>query len=238
VLQDLLFLADGFPLLRPESDDFENWLAVHRGEAPTRELVENGCGLLTSRERERIARSFADWYPSAWAQLVADAQNEETAQVAVIIGSVTVALAEQTRPPQIVLELLEDERELSDPTEALALCIAPADLWSSAEAIAAERAVAALPEELDDDEYERAFRIVLKRQARELLTKQHARRLALLVRRLAGELPLEGFPRVSQTLARACTAYERDRRTRSRLAELLLGDLLMYLEAEPFRLAA
>ncbi len=237
-LRALLSLANGFPLLRPESDDFEDWLTAHRGEAPTSELVEEGCGVLTTRERERITRSFADWYPPVWTNLVADIHNEDAAERAALVGSVTAALAEQPQPPQIVLELLEDVRELADPAEALSLSIAPADLWSIADAIAADWAVAALPEELGDEEYERAFRIVLKREARELLTKQHARRLALLVRRLARELPIDGYPRASQTLARACAACERDRRMRSRVAEMMLGDCLEYLEAEPFRIAA
>lgn len=236
--QNLLSLADAFPLLRPESDDFERWLDAHVGEMPTRDLVERGVNLLSVRERERISRSFARWFPPAWAHLVAGVEDADAAEKMVLVGSVTAALAEERLPGAFVLDLLEDDRDLADPAEALALCIAPGDLWSIREALAADHAVAVIPDELDDDEYARVWEIVLGRESRDFRTKRHERRLLLLVRRLQRELPISGSPRASEVLARACARFERDRRIRAQVAALLLADKAGYLATEQFRRAA
>jgi hypothetical protein len=237
-LEDLLGLASCFPLLRPDSDDFENWLTVHRGEPSTRELIEDGGGLLSVRERERIALSVARWYPPAWADLVAAVGSEDDAKTAVLVGSLVAALAEELLPDEFVLGLLEDDPAPADPAEALVLCIEATDLWSVPEALAADEAVAAIPDLVDEDEYEREWVAVLEREAANLLTKRHRRRLWLLVGRLRAGLPIAGFPRASHALELACASFERDRRLQSRVAAALLADTLGPLYWQQSRLAA
>jgi hypothetical protein len=233
----LFVLPVSFPLLRPDSDDFEEWLTAQRAESPTRALVEDAVQRLPLPERARISRSYARWFPQAWGSLVACVRDEAAAETAVLIGAVAAALAEERLPDEFVLELLEDDPEPAEPVEALALSLEASDLWSVAEAIAADRVVAAIPDD-DEDEYERRWDADLQREAARLLTRRHRRRLWLLVRRLHRELPIAGFPRASDAIAGACAAFERDRRVRARLAATLLGDTLGPLLWQQRRLAA
>lgn len=217
-----------FPLLRPNSAVFEDWLAdLPRGAELTRELVNDALAVLGDRERKRIAALHARAFPSLWASLVADVDDEHVAEQTVVVGAVVAALKEDPRPDDQALDLLDDD----DPAEALALCIDPCNLWSIFEAAMAEQAVAAIPEHLDDDAYARRWDEVLGREADALATKWHRRRLALLVRRLRAQLPIGGFPHASEVLTRACAEFERHKRVRTRLATLLLEDTL-----DPFRL--
>jgi uncharacterized protein with PIN domain len=237
-VEGLFALPSGFPLLRPDSDDFEDWLTAHRAELQTRELIENAIDVVGATERERISRSFARWFPPVWASLVADVRDEVTAETAVLLGAVVAALAEERLPDELVLELLEDDPELADPAETLALCLEATDLWSFVDETAAHGAVAAIPYELDEDEYARRWDTALEREAARLLTRRHRRRLWLLVRRLSRELPIEEFPRTSHAVGLACAAFERDRRVRSRVAGMLLGDTLGPARWQQLRLAA
>lgn len=234
--EDLFGLPSSFPLFRPDSDDFEAWLTTHRTGAPTRTLVEGGIESMGERERERISRSYARWFPQTWASLVAGVGNEVAAETTVLAGAVAVALAEQRLPDELVL--FEEDPEPADPTEVLALFLEATDLWSVMEAVAADQAVAAIPDELDEDDYTRRWDAVLEREAARLLTRRHRRRLELLVSRLSSELPIEEFPRTSRAVALACAAFQRDRRVRSRVAAMLLGDTFGPLYGLERRLAA
>ena len=236
--EDLFALPASFPLLRPDSDDFEDWLSAHRDEPPIRTLLEEGIETLGERECERIARSYSRWYPKRWASLVVAVPDEAAAETIVVVGAIGVAFAEERLPDELVLEYLEDDPRLVAPADALSLCLEATDFWSVVEAVAADVVVAAIPDELDDDEYTRQRQAALTREATRLLTRGHRRRLSLLVGRLARELPIEGFPRASNTLAVACAAFERDRRMRSRVAAMLLGDALRQLPPHELRLAA
>lgn len=226
-IEELFGLPARFPLLRPDSDDFENWLRAHRAEPPTHELVETAVNVLGVAERERIARSYAGWFPHEWSRLRAEVADEAKVEIIVLVGAIAASLNEQPLPGNLVLGLLEDEPGcFTDPAGVLALCLEAADLWSVEEAAIADHAIAAIPDELDDDEYERRWEAVLDRESALLLTRRHRRRLLVLARRLRSELPLEGFPRTSEAVGRACAALERDRQLRLRVASILLGDTL------------
>lgn len=236
--ENLFALPMRFPLLRPDCDRFEEWLTTHRAEAPTRALLEGGVESLGKRERARISRSYARWDPQEWASLVAGVQDESSAEATVLLGAVTAALLEERAPEEFVLMLLEDDPEPGDPAEALTLCLEATDLWSVVEAMAANEVVATIPDELDDEDYERQWDALLEREAARLLTRRHERRLALLVRRLQHELPIAEFPRASRSVALACAAFHRDRRVRSHLAAMLLGDTLGPLHWQQLQRAA
>jgi hypothetical protein len=231
-------LPGRFPLLRPDSGDFEDWLTAHGGELPTRELFEAAVNVLSVAERERISGSYAGWFPQEWARLVAGVRDEAAVNVTVLVGAVAAALAEPPLPDGLVLDLLEVEPGLEDPSQVLALCLEATDLWSVAEAVTAGQAIAAIPDELDEDAYARRWEAVLEREAARLLTKRHRRRLGLLVARLRGELPLEEFPAASHAIELACAAFERDRRMPARVAAMLFADTLGPLRWQQLRFAA
>ena len=237
-LEDLFHLPTRFPLLRPDSDDFEAWLNIHRDEVPTRTLLEEGIATLGERERMRIARSYSRWYPEHWARLGVALPDEAAAETLVLVGAIAVTFAEERLPDQLVLELLEQDPEPAGPADALSFCLEATDLWSVVEAITTDYVVAAIPEELDDEEYARRWDEAIADEAARFLTRRHRRRLSLLVARTARELPIEGFPRASEELARACASFERDSRMRSRVAALLLGETLERLPPQHLRLAA
>jgi hypothetical protein len=169
---------------------------------------------------------------------VAAVPDEVEAETIVLVGAIGMAFAEERLPDELVLEFLEDDPRLVSPADALSLCLEATDFWSVLEAVAADVVVAAIPDELDDEEYARRWDEVIAGEAARFLTKSHRRRLSLLVGRLAHELPIVGFPRASNTLAVACSAFERDRRMRARVAAMLLGDALRELPPHELRLAA
>ncbi|MDP9285536.1 MAG: hypothetical protein M3P41_11395, partial [Actinomycetota bacterium] len=135
--------------------------------------MEGGVGSLSEPERKRISRSSARWFPQVWASLVAGVRDEVAAETVVLVGAVAAALAEERLPDTFVLWLFENDREPADPTEALALCLEATDLWSVAEALAADRAVAAIPDDLDEDEHARRWDAVLEREAANLFDAMH-----------------------------------------------------------------
>lgn len=174
--------------------------------------------------------------------ICADVGGEDVAEDLVLFGAVAAALGEERLPGDLELWLVEDDPAPADHAETLALCLSATDLWSVVEAVAADAAVAAITDELDDDEYEVQWNAVLAREAGALLTRRHRRRLWLLVRRLRAELPITGFPEASEAIDRACAAFRRSRAVRARLAALLLTDTLGPLHPLvlplPVRLAA
>ena len=112
------------------------------------------------------------------------------------------------------------------------------DLWSVRESIQLDAALAALPDELDDEEYERRWKETIEVMATRLTTRWHRKRLPVLVRRLRARLPLAGYAEVSAALESACESFERDSAVRARLAAELLADSLPAPWARSVPLAA
>jgi hypothetical protein len=238
-LQQLFALPALFPLLRPDSEAFEAWLrALAPDEEVTRALIEAGLGVLGRAGRERIVRAPATACPDEWARLVAQVGDPGKARMSLLVGAVVAALDEYPSVDEFVLESLEDDEEPVDPAEAIALCIDPCDLWSVAEASAANEAVLAIPDHVDDDEYELLWEQAFADAAARLLTHAHRRRLRLLVRRVEAQLPFDGFPAASTAVESACAAFDRDKRLHERVAALLLGDTLGPLLRAALTLAA
>jgi hypothetical protein len=225
-IEELFGLPFRFPLLRPDSDDFENWLRAHRAEPPTRELIETAVNVLSAAECGRIAGSYAAWFPQEWSLLRADVADEATVETVTLLGAIAASLAERPHPGSFVLGLLEDDPDVADPAEVLALCLEATDLWSVEESAIADCAIAAISDELDEDEYARCWDAALERAAAHLLSGRHRRRLLVLANRLRHELPFEGFPRTSRAVDQACAALERNRHLHLRVSSMLLGDTL------------
>jgi hypothetical protein len=236
-LFELADLAEHFPLLRPSTPAFEAWAAsVGTVEAPTRELIDDGLAILSEEELERIVRWHAHAFPAVWRQLCTESRDELLAEEALLEGAIAAALRERRGLDAQVLELIEKVRGIAcDPAEAIALGLDGTDVWSVAEAIRVDDALAAMPEEdLDAGRW----LVAVEREIERLVTPTHEQRLDLLVHRVASELPNAAYPRASRSLAVACAAFVADRTFRSTVSALLMADALGSFRAELSRLAA
>jgi hypothetical protein len=239
-LEELVALGTLFPLLRPESEEFELWAAAHATADPSTELIERAITLLPDAERGRIGREYAAQFSDAWRSLVADFGDEAGAHEAVVAGTVAAALGEPRRLDGLALELLDEYESLrADPADALAVALDATCLWSIAEASLAEAALARIPDWIDDDAYELRWKETLAHEATRFWTPRHERRLGVLVRRIRAQLPVAAHAVASVVLAEACAAFEHDARFRERLPAILLADSLGPLrETVRFALAA
>jgi hypothetical protein len=225
VIREAATVPEHFPLLRPASRSFELWAAA-RPDVEDRECVQLGIEAMGWRERRRIvlgARRLGD----GWRNVTAGFGDERVAERALLAGAVVSGLREREPPDELALELLEERDDLrEDPAEALSLVLEACDLWSIVEAEQLDLALAELPGELDDYEYETLWHRTIGSEARRLAGAHHRRRLELLVRRLRQQLPFDRYPLASAALTRACDAFERVPGIRERLLALLLADTL------------
>jgi hypothetical protein len=213
-----------FPLLRPDSPEFDAWVAARRGSDVTRASIEEAGALVPAAERERIVRAHAREFPGVWRSLVDDLGDKHEAEEVVFIGAVVAALEEVRAVDPSVLDLIEENEFIArDPVAALAMALVATVLWSIAEATAADEALAEIPDVLDDGVY---WIAAIEAEAARLWSPRHERRLARLVERLSAQLPISGRPNASAVLADGCAGFERDGEVRLRLAAMLLADSL------------
>jgi hypothetical protein len=225
--EELFGLASMFPLLRPDSPEFDAWVDSRREVEVTRALIEEAGALLPAAERERIVRAHGQEFPSVWRSLVDDLGDEAEAEEVVFIGALVAALEEVRAVDPSVLELIEENEVIAeDLVGALALALEPTDLWSIAEATAADEALAKIPDVLDGDTYEILWIAVIEAEAARFWSPRHESRLARLVERLGAQLPIAGRANASAVLADGCAGFERDGEVRLRLAAMLLADSL------------
>ncbi len=228
-----------FPLLRPDCPELDAWVDTRRESEVTRASIEEVGALVPAAERERIVRAHAQEFPSVWRSLVDDLGDEAEAEEAVFVGALVAALQEVRAVDPSVLELIEEnEIILRNPVEALAMALEATDLWSIAEANAADEVLAKIPDFLDDDAYEILWIAAIEAEAQRLWSPRHAARLALLVERLGTQLPIAGHADVSAVLADGCSGFERDGDVRIRLAAMLLADSLGQLQETQILVAA
>lgn len=225
--EELLTLALHFPRCRPETEAFEAWALEALGEADDR-ILADGLAELDEDERERIVRDFAREQPKAWRSLLGDFGNEELAAELLLIGAVAAGVAERRRLEE-ALWLVEDGD--LDSLRALATAIPGEDVWSVVESAVAAGALGAIPDELDDDEYERRWTEVLDEQVSRLGTPWHDARLDALAGRLRRALPDPEFPVASRVLLDACERLDELRGPL--LRELLSDSLDRIYAAEP-----
>jgi hypothetical protein len=221
-----------FPLLRPDCPEFDVWLEARQATEITRELIEEGGALLPAAERERIARAHGLEFPEVWRSLVADLGDEADADELVVVGASIAALSEARTVDPDILELVEEEGESlgADAAEALALALEPTDLWSIAEAVVADDALAEIPDTLDDEAYAVLWTAAIEAEAAHLWSPRHERRLARLVQGVREQPAVAQRPTAFAVLTEACAAFEREEDVRRKVASLLLAGSLDSLE--------
>lgn len=226
LMEEIVSLPASYPRLRPAGTALAAWL----DRVVTRELepsIDEALGLIEEPERVRLVDGYALAAPVEWKQLTHELGDAALAQEALLAGGVIAALRERWGPDPDALELVEELADVrADPAQALGFALEGADLWSFDESVAADAALAALPEHLDDDAYDVRWKRVLAEQAELQWSDWHEERLELLVARLRARLPLDGFPVASRALAGACERFDGDPAFRRELAAVLLSDTL------------
>lgn len=196
-----------FPLLRIEPQLLEDCDPAFTA------AVVRAVEALPEREIARLGELARDELGETWSQACADLGEANVLQ-ALLLGAAAAGLRERPLVPAGVDALERLEGRLRDPCDALALVVDPCALWSVREAEDA----AAVIDPLDDDPTSIAAATV-----RRLWTGSHEQRLRYLAGRVREELPLERSPVASAALERACRRFARSRRSRRRLAALLLA---------------
>jgi len=92
------------------------------------------------------------------------------------------------------------------------------------EATIVDEALMALDDDLDEEEFARAWDATVEREAARLVTDEHRDQLARLVGRLEARLPYPELPVASELLRVACADFRRYAGVRYDLAVWLLGD--------------
>lgn len=226
VFDEIAGLATVFPRLRPTGSAFSAW-ADRVASKETDATMEEGIALIEPGERVRIANADDEGSATIWQSFFDELGDDELVARAMVTGAAAAAVRERFPPERRTLEALEQLEELRrDPCTALASALEGGDLWSLHESVQADAALAALPEGLDDEEYEQRWEEAISAEAARLGTSWHRERLGELVRRLQSQLPLSGFPAASAALSEACAAYDRDPGLRAELAVALLADSL------------
>ncbi len=225
-VEEIAKLAFRSPQLLPDSDAYDDWVrATVAGEIPSD--VNAAIATIGGDEPERILATCLDLFPDEWSALSARSVSERDALAALLGGAVVAGIRDFRYPERFAVETVEASDDLSgDPFEALAMCLEGSQLWSPAEGLEAERAIAAIPDWVDDDVYEIRWQEALRITAPRLVTEWHRRRLARIVGRIERQLPFEGFPRASAAIQAGCGQFAADERFRARLAATLLGDMV------------
>ena len=226
-IQAIAHLAFRSPRLLPACGSYERWLAaVLAGEIEAR--PDDAAATLPLEEKRRIVEACAELFPDELSELSARCDQEYVAP-AIFAGSVAAGIRD--RKQRVVLdfdlELIEEPASLAiDPLEDLAMVLDGEWLWGLADGREAEREIAAIPEWLDDDEYDREWHAALRSTSWRLATDWHRLRLDRLVRDVREQLPLAAFPRASASVLRGCERFAADEESRARLAANLLSDML------------
>ncbi len=227
-IEDIATLAYHSPELVPDSDAFDGWVrGALAGEVDA--SADDALATLEDGEAARIVAACLDIHADEWPGLVRRCGSGRDAAAALLAGSVAAGIRDHHPPSRRLIELAESSKTSQDaPLEALGMCFDGSQLWSDEDGVEAARAIEAIPEWVDNDEYERRWLAELEAVAANRTTDWHRRRLARLVGRVERRLPFEGLPRASAAIAAGCTEFAADEHSRLRLAAMLLSDLIVW----------
>ena len=172
------------------------WVPTH--------IVEDGLGLLDGHERDRIVRSWCDLYPDRWRSLVADGGDETLIRRAVVAGAVRAAILDRMPLHRESLLLYESGLFSDLPANALSLLVPPPAIWSMDQAIVAGNAFPDGPR-FDPERFD-----ALEQYAGGCAADGERARLREAADRIERQLPVEGLPRASATVAAGCEVIATD----------------------------
>jgi hypothetical protein len=208
-LAELHDLALLFPSVRPKGgaiESFADRLAASMGDEPrdsTAAEVAEGVRLLSSGERRRLVRSWAETYPSRWRTVCSIVGDEPVCERTLVSSAVRAAVADRVVCPSGVAAELEDGALERSPAAALALALSPPAIWSYEEALRPDDSPA---------------------------TGRHVACVRTQAERLRRRLPFEGLPRASATLRSGCDLVAADEAAAMGVADLLLEGYGVMLE--------
>lgn len=219
-----------FPDVRPRDPvvlAYAEQVAATLPEADPRvpvDLVERGLALLSEEERRRIPRDWASRYADRWASVCAAAGDTALVERIFAASAVRGAISERRPVPRGLCEVLEDGRLRRSPCAAVALVVAPPIVWARDDALITLSAVS-VPASVDRVAW---FRRV-EAMAAGVVAEEHVERVRAAAARITDQLPIEGLPRTSATLAEGCARIAEDGQAAAGVAGVLLAAYVLAL---------
>lgn len=184
-----------FPSVRlrsPAALELAQRLAAGLGEEEEIDEEALESAAIEGSEARRVVDEWAATYPDRWSSLCHAAADVHAAERELVKGALAVAVHERLPTPRAML--LELELGEPSPLPALAFVLPPMLVWSYDEA---RVAAATLPDRIDE-------------VAGALHRVDHVERVRTLAGFVARELPLRGFPCVTDALGQACGSVRED----------------------------
>jgi hypothetical protein len=167
-------------------------------------IVEEGLKLLDPAERQRVVDSWRIPRKDSRPSIIADGGCDVLVGGAVVTGAVRMALIEWLPLSRTDLAVHEGGLFRDVPANALTLLVRPPTIWSIDEAVIADslfpRGPLFEPRRFD----------ALERLARGCLVSEHLARVRNAAAKIEIQLPIEGLPLASATVAAGCAVIADD----------------------------
>jgi hypothetical protein len=167
-------------------------------------IVEEGLKLLAPAERQRIVDSWRVPRQGRWASMIADGGCDVLISGAVVTGAVRTAILEWLPLSRADLAAYEGGLFRDCPANALTLLVRPPTIWSIDEAVIADSLFPGGPQ-FEPERFD-----ALERHARGCLGSEHLARLHDAATRIGTQVPVEGLPTASATVAAGCAVIAND----------------------------
>jgi len=201
--------ATFFPAVRPCDDVVTAYARRSVPEFDARAsvttwIVGEGLKLLDRGERQSIVDSWRVPHRDSRASMIADGGCDVLISGAIVTGAARVALLEWLPLSHTDLAVYEGGLFRECPANALTLLVRPPTIWSTDEAVIAEGLFPRSPE------FEPARFEALEQHAHGRLEREHLARLRDAVAKIEAQLPVEGLPLASATVAAGCSVIADD----------------------------
>ncbi len=167
-------------------------------------IVWRGLKLLEPVERESIIDGWCVHHHGCWPSLIVDGGCDVRIGRSAVTDPVRAVLLEWLPLSRIDLAVYEGGLFRRAPANALSLLVRPPTIWSIDEAVFADRLFARgprfAPERFD----------AVERHAHSRLRNEQLANLRAAARRIQMQLPVDGLPVASATVAAACSVIEVD----------------------------
>jgi hypothetical protein len=198
-------LGGGFG--RRATDAASAWRSVSefdRHVSVTTWIVAEGLKLLDPAGRQRVVAGWRGPRRNRRPSLIADSGCDVLVDGTVVTGAVRTAILEWLPLSRTDLAVYEGGLFRRAPANALTLLVRPPTIWSIEEAVIADGLFPGGPR-FDPSGFD-----ALERYARGRLGTEHLARLRDAVRKIGKQLPVEGLPLASGTVAAGCAVIAAD----------------------------